>query len=61
MDDDALLAATRHDPEAFGAFYRRHERAVFASFRAARARSRRATSMHAPRSAAGRSTGWPAA
>ena len=33
MDDDALLAATRHDPEAFGAFYRRHERAVFAYFR----------------------------
>jgi DNA-directed RNA polymerase specialized sigma24 family protein len=33
MDDDALLAATRRDPEAFGAFYRRHERAVFAYFR----------------------------
>jgi RNA polymerase sigma factor (sigma-70 family) len=33
MDDDALLAATRQDPEAFGAFYRRHERAIFAYFR----------------------------
>jgi RNA polymerase sigma factor (sigma-70 family) len=33
MDDDALLIATRHDPEAFGAFYRRHERSVFAYFR----------------------------
>ena len=33
MDDDALLTATRRDPEAFGAFYRRHERAMFAYFR----------------------------
>src|ERR687894_328491 len=33
MDDDALLTASRRDPEAFGAFYRRHERAVFAYFR----------------------------
>jgi RNA polymerase sigma-70 factor (ECF subfamily) len=32
MDDDALLARVRRDPDAFGAFYRRHERAVFAYF-----------------------------
>jgi RNA polymerase sigma-70 factor (ECF subfamily) len=31
MDDDAaLLARSRQDPAAFGAFYERHERAVFA-------------------------------
>ena len=27
--DNDLLASTRHDPSAFGAFYARHERAVF--------------------------------
>src|SRR3954464_712363 len=33
MDADAqLLAATAHDPRAFGEFYARHERAVFRFF-----------------------------
>lgn len=32
MDDDALLPRVRRDPEAFGVFYRRHERAIFAYF-----------------------------
>src|SRR4051794_40594867 len=31
-NDDALLAATATDPEAFAAFYRRHLRAVLAFF-----------------------------
>ncbi len=33
LDDEQLLARTRHDPEAFAAFYRRHERSVLAYFR----------------------------
>ena len=32
MDDEALLSRVRRDPEAFAAFYRRHERAIFAYF-----------------------------
>jgi RNA polymerase sigma-70 factor (ECF subfamily) len=31
--DGQLLAATRHDPEAFALFYRRHVRGVLAFFR----------------------------
>jgi RNA polymerase sigma factor (sigma-70 family) len=31
-DDDGLLARTPREPEAFGHFYRRHERAVIAYF-----------------------------
>lgn len=33
LNDDELLARTVRDPEAFGAFYRRHERPVLAYFR----------------------------
>lgn len=33
VDDGELVARTRRDPEAFGAFYRRHERPVLAYFR----------------------------
>jgi RNA polymerase sigma factor (sigma-70 family) len=32
LDDDALLARVRSQPEAFGVFYRRYERPVFAYF-----------------------------
>lgn len=32
MSDEELLAATSHQPEAFGAFYRRHERAMLVFF-----------------------------
>ena len=32
MDDEVLLSRVRRDPEAFGAFYRRHERTIFAYF-----------------------------
>ena len=31
-DDERLLSRTRSDPEAFGAFYRRHERSVLGYF-----------------------------
>lgn len=33
LDDSELLGRTSRDPEAFGAFYRRHERPVLAYFR----------------------------
>lgn len=33
VDDSELLARTARDPEAFGVFYRRHERPVLAYFR----------------------------
>jgi RNA polymerase sigma factor (sigma-70 family) len=32
MDDEVLLSRARRDPEAFAAFYRRHERTIFAYF-----------------------------
>lgn len=32
MDDELLLSRARREPEAFGAFYRRHERTIFAYF-----------------------------
>lgn len=32
MDDEELLGQARRDPEAFAAFYRRHERTIFAYF-----------------------------
>lgn len=32
LSDEELLAATRRQPEAFGAFYRRHERAMLVFF-----------------------------
>jgi RNA polymerase sigma-70 factor (ECF subfamily) len=32
LTDEELLAATRRDPEAFGAFYRRHEKAMLVFF-----------------------------
>lgn len=32
LSDEELLAATRRDPEAFGAFYRRHEKAMLVFF-----------------------------
>jgi RNA polymerase sigma factor (sigma-70 family) len=32
MDDDELLSRARRDPEAFGAFYERHERLVLGYF-----------------------------
>jgi RNA polymerase sigma factor (sigma-70 family) len=32
MDDEVLLSRARRDPDAFAAFYRRHERAIFAYF-----------------------------
>ena len=33
MSDEELLAATSREPEAFGAFYRRHEKAMLVFFR----------------------------
>lgn len=32
MDDEVLLSRARRDPDAFAAFYRRHERTIFAYF-----------------------------
>ena len=32
MDDDELLARSRRDPAAFGAFYERHERLILGYF-----------------------------
>jgi RNA polymerase sigma-70 factor (ECF subfamily) len=32
LSDEELLAATRRDPDAFGAFYRRHEKAMLLFF-----------------------------
>jgi hypothetical protein len=32
VDDDELLSRARRDPEAFGAFYERHERLVLGFF-----------------------------
>jgi RNA polymerase sigma-70 factor (ECF subfamily) len=47
LDDDALLARTRHDPEAFGVFYERHVRMVMGFLVRATSDSERALDLTA--------------